>query len=262
MPHQPTPARPSTNGIHRESAPAQRASPAISAAYDAPARCLIGVLPGEGIGPEVTGAALRVLEAVSEVTGLDAEVRFGGAIGRDAEREHGRALSDGVVAFMEGVFADGGAVFAGAAGGRFVYDTRKHFDLFCKVSPIVPSPALRDASRIKAAFLRGVDLLVVRENIGGLYQGEWAENGRAGQRTARHAYTYDEGDVRRVITVAVRLAKQRRGVLHTVGKTDGAPTINALWRDVGAEVAAAEGVELVELDADLAVYHLLQHAQQ
>lgn len=240
----------------------KRCCTAIGEAYDQPARCLVGVLRGEGIGPEVTGAALRVLEAVSKVTGMEVEVRIGGAVGRDANRERTSGLSNGVIAFIEEIFASGGAVLAGAAGGRFVYDARKRFDLFCKISPILPSPALSNAGRFKPEFLRDVDLLVVRENMGGLYQGEWTNGvGHAGQRIAHHAYTYDERDVRRIITVAARLAVQRRGNLCTVGKTDGAPTISALWHDVAAEVAAEHGVTLVELDADLAVFHLLQYAR-
>lgn len=261
----PTPSRPAHEHtrIQHPSSPSQRFCTTIGDAFEPPARCLIGVLPGEGIGPDVTGAALRVLEAVADVTGLEVEVRYGGAIGRDAERKHGQALSDEVEAFIETVFDEGGAVFAGAAGGRFVYDTRRRFDLFCKISPIAPSPALRHAGRLKPAFLDNVDLLVVRENLGGLYQGTWsAENGHAGRRAARQTYTYAEADVRRVIEVAARLAAQRRGLLHTVGKTDGVPTISALWHDVAVDVASAHGIDLIELDADLAVYHLIQHARE
>src|SRR3954471_19011938 len=76
-----------------------------------PARRIVAVLPGEGIGPEVVAAALRVLSAV-EASGADApfDVRTGGPIGRDAELLSGRALTDEVVEFCADAFQAGGAV--------------------------------------------------------------------------------------------------------------------------------------------------------
>src|SRR6478672_5826300 len=103
----------------------------------APAGALtVGVLPGEGIGPEVISVALSVLSAIEAANGARFEVRTGGAIGHDAERRTGRPLSDEVSAFCEDVFGKGGAILAGPGGGRFVYDLRKRFDLFCKLSPV------------------------------------------------------------------------------------------------------------------------------
>ena len=102
---------------------------------------VVGMLEGEGIGPEVMAAARSVLAAVEASLGHRFEVRSGGAIGDEAESLGGRALSDEVVEFCDKVFADGGAVLAGPGGGRFVYDLRKRFDLFCKLSPVQRSGA-------------------------------------------------------------------------------------------------------------------------
>ena len=96
---------------------------------------LIGVLRGEGIGPEVTRAALEVLDAVTPHTGLAIEICEGGRIGREAEQIFGISLPEDVIEFCESVFARGGAIFHGAGGGRFVYELRKCFDLFFKISP-------------------------------------------------------------------------------------------------------------------------------
>src|SRR5215471_4640361 len=82
----------------------------------------LGILLGEGIGPEVIDAALRVLSATGRVVRERLEVRFGGPIGRDAEVLYGRALTTDTSDFCESVFAAGGAVLAGPGGGRFVYD--------------------------------------------------------------------------------------------------------------------------------------------
>src|SRR5262245_8876513 len=97
---------------------------------------LIGVLPGEGIGPEVVAAALDVLKAIAPRTGLAIEISEGGLIGRAAERISGTSLPEDVIQFCENVFERGGAILHGAGGGRFVYELRKRFDLFFKISPL------------------------------------------------------------------------------------------------------------------------------
>jgi nicotinamidase-related amidase len=133
---------------------------------------VIGVLTGEGIGPEVVGCALDVLSAVESVTGRKFTVEFGAPIGREAERGGGKVLPDEVIEFCRGIFARGGAVLSGPGGGRYVYDLRRVFDLFCKLSPLKVSDDLAGANRMKAEHVRGVDILMVRENASGLYQGK------------------------------------------------------------------------------------------
>ncbi len=122
----------------------------------------LGVLPGEGIGPEVVGVAMRVLELLRELWGLPIEVSFGGAIGIEADQGNGITLTEAVADFCRSIFSWGGAIFAGSGGGRFVYDSRRRFGLFCKLNPIRTLAGLSPT--------RVVDLLVVRENLGGLYQ--------------------------------------------------------------------------------------------
>jgi 3-isopropylmalate dehydrogenase len=218
----------------------------------------IGVLPGEGIGPEVTNAALRVLSAI-DGRGPRFEVRRGGPIGREAELLAGRALPDEVAGFCEAVFADGGAVLAGAGGGRFVYDLRKRFDLFCKFSPLRPRPELEAAGRLKPECVRGVDVLLVRENVGGVYMGEWREHARSGDgRVAEHAFSYCERHVRRVLEAAAAVAVRRSGRLAVTIKESGVPGVSALWRELAEEVGSRSGVEARCLDIDLASYLLVQ----
>jgi 3-isopropylmalate dehydrogenase len=222
-----------------------------------PERLVVGALPGEGIGPEVVGAALEVLAAVA-TGGARFEVWRGGPIGRDAEMISGRALTDEVFGFCTGVFEAGGAVLAGAGGGRFVYDLRRRFDLFCKLSPLKPVDALRDAGRLKAQGLEGVDVLIVRENSGGEYFGQWRESRDARGRVSHHAFEYGEGEVLRLVETAARLAASRTGRLAVVVKDAGLPAVSALWRDVAAQAAAREGVALRVVDIDLVAYLLLQ----
>jgi 3-isopropylmalate dehydrogenase len=224
------------------------------------ARALIGVLPGEGIGPEVVGAALEVLEAVRSAGGGDFEIRSGGtmSIGRDAELMSGRALTEEVAAFCAGVFADGGAVLCGPGGGRFVYDLRRRFDLFCKISPLKPVGCLLEAGPLKARCVDGVDILIVRENVGGVYQGDWRETAHERDgRVCEHAFRYSESQVRRLVDAAASLAARRRGKLAVVVKDGGIPTVSALWRDLGREAASRAGVAATFVDIDLAAYRLV-----
>jgi 3-isopropylmalate dehydrogenase len=224
------------------------------------ARALVGVLPGEGIGPEVTRAALGALEAVRAGGGADFEIRSGGTlpIGRDAELMTGRALTDEVAAFCDGVFEGGGAVLCGPGGGRFVYDLRRRFDLFCKISPLKPAACLLEAGRLKSRCVEGADILIVRENVGGVYQGDWRETAHERDgRVCEHAFRYSETQVRRLLDAAARLAAGRRRRLAVVVKDGGIPTVSALWRDVGREAAARAGVEATFVDIDLAAYRLV-----
>jgi 3-isopropylmalate dehydrogenase len=222
----------------------------------------IGVLPGEGVGPEVIAAALAVLSAAEE-GGSRFAVRTGGPIGRDAEVLSGRSLTEEVSGFCEEVFGAGGAVLCGPGGSRFVYDLRRRFDLFCKLSPLRPFPALHDAGRLKGSSVDGADILIVRENTGGEYLGEWDEilDPKRG-RFCRHSFHYAEEHVRRLVSVAAELAASRRKKLTVVIKDGGLPTVSALWRDLGREAAAASDVELRVLDIDLTAYLLIQEPLQ
>jgi 3-isopropylmalate dehydrogenase len=219
----------------------------------------VGVLEGEGVGPDVIACALHVLSALSSVCGRRFQVEFGGAVGRKAEAQRGEALPREVIEFCEDVFSRGGAILSGAAGGRFVYDLRRKFDLFCKLSPVIVPDAPLHAGRIKPDHLRSVDILVVRENASGVYQGRWAEsNSPTAGRVAEHSFSYTEAQVRRILTVAARIAKRRGGEMAVVYKAAGVPTVSALWRDCAAAVAATVGVRCSLLDADYAAFRLVQ----
>ena len=223
---------------------------------------VIGVLPGEGIGPEVTECALRVLSAVEAVSGEKFEVEFGEAIGRDAERECGKVLPAGVIDFCGRIFGRGGAILNGPGGGRYVYDLRREFGLFCKLSPIKTHEVLSGANRLKPEHVRGVDILMVRENSSGLYQGEWRSGADPSGRVAGHSFSYSEADVRRILRVAARLARSRRGDLTVVYKEAGVPAISELWRDCAVEIAAHAGVRCSMLDIDHISYRLIQHPRE
>ena len=220
---------------------------------------LIGVLAGTGIGPEVVGASLEVLQAAAQALNLKFEIRHGGLIGEDAIAEHGQWLPEETATFCADIFQRGGAILNGPGGGRYVYDLRRRFDLFCKFVPVRPAPELARAGKISPQFLQNVDLLIVRDNTGGVYQGQWGERATVKGRVAEHSFQYSEAEVQRITGVAARAAAARRGRLHLIIKDGGVPTVSALWRDVGGTVAKRHGVAAKFMNIDLAAYELIQH---
>src|SRR5579871_6295037 len=169
----------------------------------------IVVLPGDGIGPEVTAAGLELLAAVAEV---DAEEHLFGGAAIDA---HGVALTDEVLAACHG--AD--AVLLGAVGGpkwdttdpakprpeQGLLGVRKGLGLFANLRPVRAIPALHDASPLREERIAGTDLLVVRELTGGIYFG--AKSRSAGDASDLCVYTVEE--IERIVRVAFRAARRR-----------------------------------------------------
>ncbi|MCK6461227.1 MAG: isocitrate/isopropylmalate family dehydrogenase [Planctomycetes bacterium] len=210
------------------------------------------MLEGEGVGPEVVAVSLRLLGALESAGSPKVEARMG-----PSDRGF-----DAAADFCGATFSEGGPVLSGPFGGRFVYDLRRRFDLFCKLSPLRPSPALFAASRLKREAIEGTDIVVVRDNAGGIYQGQWGERSTPAGRTAEHSFSYSERDVRRILAVGARLAATRRRRMAVIGKPGGIPSVSRLWCDCAADAARATGVEASNLDVDYAAYRLIQHAQE
>lgn len=219
----------------------------------APARSIIGLLPGDGIGPEVVGAARRVLEEIERHEACRFEIR---------EAPLGESgLSAAMIEFFSETFRDHGAVLCGAKGGRFVYELRAHFDLYCKFVPLCPQVALHGSGVLRPEATEGVDVLIIRENTGGLYLGDYGFKVREGERRAYHGFEYSESQVARIIRVAVAAAQRRRGRLCVVTKPGGVPSISALWAEQAGLGANGSGVELRFLEVDTAAYQLLAEAR-
>ena len=223
---------------------------------------VVGVLEGEGIGPEVIGIALQLLQILEKTRGLKFSLSFGGAIGVTAKTRDGQPLPDDIIAFCQNIFAQGGAILNGPGGDRYVYDLRVQFDLFCKLSPLRVSPELVNSGRMKPESVRDVDILLVRENVSGFYQGKWSENVTPEGAVASQTCTYSEKEVRRIVQVAAHLAQTRRGHLSVVVKDGGVPTLSKLWRDCAVEIARETNIEYSILNVDYAAYKLIQHAHE
>jgi 3-isopropylmalate dehydrogenase len=223
----------------------------------------ITVLGGDGIGPEVTGAAVRVLEAVATTFGH--EFTFAGAlIGGAAIDATGSPLPPRTVDACR----SGDAVLLGAVGGpkwsdpaarvrpeQGLLELRQALGLFANLRPVRTMESVLDASPLKAEVIRGVDIMVVRELTGGIYFGRKT-------RTALEAEdvcSYSAREVERVTRTAGRLAMERRRRIVSVDKANVLET-SRLWRSVVERVIAEEfpTVALEHMLVDAAAMHLLR----
>jgi 3-isopropylmalate dehydrogenase len=222
----------------------------------------IVVLAGDGVGPEVTSQALRVLAAAAERFDLDLEFEDA-LIGGAAYDAAGSPLPEATVEACKASTA----VLLGAVGGakwdgipvpmrpeQGLLGIRKALGLFANLRPVATIPELAAASPLKPEKLRGVDILVIRELTGGIYFGKR-------NRTATAAFDtceYSVGEIERVCRVAAKLAMARRRKITSVDKANVLDT-SRLWRDVATRVFREEFPELqVEhLLVDAAAMHLL-----
>lgn len=210
----------------------------------------IAVVDGEGIGPAIIAASLDVLGAAVGVTGTNVEIRrIGPLVERD---EYGLTLDSATQQDYESVFSNSVPILHGPAGGRFVYQLRDTFGLAVKHTPILPWAELSNASIVDSRRAIGADILIVRDNSGGLYQGEFTSD----PSTATHTAVYTVNQVERVITSAIEAAQRRRGVLTVVTKPGGVPSISRIWRET-AERLVPESLELEFLEIDNACFQVL-----
>jgi 3-isopropylmalate dehydrogenase len=226
-------------------------------------QALIAVIAGDGIGAEVTAEAVRALERVA--------VRFGhtfnfepALLGGAAIDATGEALPAATLALCRR--AD--AILLGAVGGpkwsdpnakvrpeQGLLQLRKALGLFANLRPVVPHPAVLEASPIKAHLLEGVDIMVVRELTGGIYFGDKQRSATDAMDVCRYSVT----EIERVVRLAATLARARRRKLTSVDKANVLET-SRLWRSVVARVLPAEFPEVgfEHMLVDSAAMHLLR----
>jgi len=230
-------------------------------------RAKIVVLPGDGIGPEVTAQAVRVLEAVARKGGhaFEFEERLMGGCSIDA---HGTALTDEVLRACQA----SSAVLLGAVGGpkwddptakvrpeQGLLGLRKGLGVFANLRPVKVHPALLDSSPLKPDRLQGVDILVIRELTGGLYFGQPKGRDRTpkGER-AVDTLEYHDFEVRRVVELAFRLARARRKRVTSVDKANVLES-SRLWRQIATQIGQSNpDVALEHILVDTAAMKLVQ----
>ncbi len=225
-------------------------------------KATIAILPGDGIGPEVSAAAVQVLEKVAGRFGH--EFKFPeAAIGGSAIDATGNPLPE---ATLE-VCRNADAVFLGAVGGPKWSDPamkvtpeqgllriRAELGVFANLRPVRTHPALHHIAPVKAHLLEGVDLMVVRELTGGIYFGEK-------HRDDEYAFDkceYKVSEIERIVRMACDLAMSRRRKLTSVDKSNVLET-SKLWRATTNRIVKADypDLELEHLLVDAAAMHLL-----
>ena len=216
----------------------------------------IAVVPGDGIGAEITAAADKVLKAVDAkyALGLTYETRDAGGTAYD---RYGTPLPEETLAACQ---ASDGVLF-GAVGGpkwddvspelrpeRAILGLRKGLGLYANLRPVKVADALVEHSPLRPELVCGVDLVIVRELIGGIYFGEKCESEQVdGAERAWDMENYSVPEVERIARLAFETARLRRGAVTSVDKANVLAT-SRLWRRTVTALASEYG--------DVALSHL------
>jgi 3-isopropylmalate dehydrogenase len=229
------------------------------------------ILPGDGIGPEVMDATLRVLGWFGK-RGLAYETEEA-LVGGIAYEKLGRSDPDETMAKAKA--AD--VVLLGAVGGpqwdnlpfhqkpeRGLLRARQDMQVFANLRPALCFDALKDASTLKPEIVSGLDILIVRELMGGVYFGEPKETTDLpdGQKRAVDTQVYTTSEIDRICRVAFELARVRSKKLASAEKSNVMMT-GVLWRQVVTEVAKDyPDVQLTHILADNCAMQLVRNPKQ
>tara|TARA_E500000331_G_scaffold208869_1_gene200247 strand:- start:4732 stop:5874 length:1143 start_codon:yes stop_codon:yes gene_type:complete len=224
----------------------------------------IAILAGDAIGPEIMAQAVRVFDVLSEHRDLGFEL-VPAAFGAAAYFEHGKAFPDETKQICDGM----DAILKGPVGLSHeesakipvdeqpergaILPLRARYDTFANFRPITLTKDMAHFSPLKSEIIGdGIDILLIRELVGGLYFGE-KERGinDAGKRYVRESLDYDEDLVRRVLIVGFEQARSRKGILHNIHKSNVLMS-SVFWNEILDEVHADY--------ADVEVRHMLVDA--
>ena len=227
----------------------------------------ICVLPGDGIGPEITAEAVRVLKALGLKFEMEEALLGGGAVD---------ATGNPYPEATQKLAREADAVLLGAVGGpkwdalpreqrpeRGLLGIRKDLNLFANLRPAILYPELANASTLKPEVVAGLDILIIRELTGDIYFGQprgvREENG---ERVGFNTMVYSESEIRRIGHVAFQAAQKRNKKLCSVDKMN-VLECTQLWRDVMIEIAHDyPDVELSHMLVDNAAMQLVKAPKQ
>ena len=229
------------------------------------------LLPGDGIGQEVTASAGRILEKIVHLEGVEIEL-LEGLIGGAAIDSAGDPLPKETLELAK----ECDAVLLGGVGGpkwddlpteekpeKGLLRIRQELDLFANLRPALLFPPLSSASSLKPELVENLDILILRELTGGIYFGEprgveLRENERVGFNTL----VYSEGEIERIARVGFELAEKRSGKVCSVDKAN-VLEVSQLWREVVNDIAVDyPGVELSHMYVDNAAMQLVRQPKQ
>ena len=231
------------------------------------------VLPGDGIGPEVVGETLRVVDWMAKRRSVSFDVEEG-LVGGAAYDAHGTALTDETM--TDAMHAD--AVLFCAVGGpkyddlpfelkpeRGLLRLRKEMDLFANLRPAMVFDALADASSLKKELVSGLNIMILRELTGGVYFGEprGIETLPDGRRRGINTQVYTTDEIQRVARVGFELAQKRDNRLMSVEKANVMES-GLMWREEVTKIGAEEypDVNLNHMYADNCAMQLVRAPKQ
>ena len=231
----------------------------------------ICVLPGDGIGPEITAQAVRVLKALDLKFEMEEALLGGCAVD---------ATGNPFPEATQKAALDADAVLLGAVGGpkwdvlpreqrpeRGLLGIRKLLGLFANLRPAVLYPELANASTLKPEVVSGLDILILRELTGDIYFGQprgidTREIDGVRQRVGVNTMIYSENEIRRIGRMAFEAARKRKRKVCSVDKMNVLETTQ-LWRDVMNELAPEyPDVELTHMLVDNAAMQLVRAPKQ
>jgi 3-isopropylmalate dehydrogenase len=205
----------------------------------------VTALPGDGIGPEVIDEAVRVLDEVAAAFGHEFACTRKDIGGAALKSSKDPLPNDTLQACLSS-----GAILLGAVGGPS-FDSfpshlrpesgllrlRRELGVFANLRPATCYPSLEDCSPLRPEIVKGTDILIVRELLGGIYYGEpRLIQGSTGDRTATDTMRYTEKEIERVAHIAFDLARSRRRNLVSVDKAN-VLDCSRLWRDVVTRIS-------------------------
>lgn len=231
-------------------------------------KCTIAVLPGDGVGPEVTAEAVKTLEAVGRKFKHTFEAKIG-YVGGNAIDRFGVPLPKQTIDTAK----ESDAILFGAVGGPKWDSTtakvrpedgilaiRKSLGLFANIRPVKAYPQLLESSPLKASVAKNVDMVIIRELTGGLYFGKPKKRWETSRgRRAVDTMSYSEKEVVRILRIGFELARQRKKKLTSIDKFNVLET-GRLWREIADEMAGKyPDVELEHVLVDNAAMQLVRN---
>lgn len=229
------------------------------------------VLSGDGIGNEIIAQALKVIDYLNNNNNLKMNV-VKGLIGGSAYDETGSPLPEETLKLAK----NSDSILLGAVGGykwesldrdlrpeKGLLKLRSEMDLFANLRPAILYPELVNASSLKKEIISGLDLMIVRELVGGIYFG--SPRGveiKNGQRFGYNTATYFEEEISRIAHCAFQIAQKRNKRVCSVDKSN-VLEVCELWREVMEEVAKEyRDVELSHIYVDNAAMQLVKDPKQ
>ena len=229
------------------------------------------ILPGDGIGTEIVDQAIKVINSLNANSNLGMSLVYG-LLGGIAYDETGSPLPDETIKIAKSC----DSILLGAVGGpkweslerslrpeRGLLGIRSEFGLFSNLRPAILYPQLASASSLKAEIVSGLDLMIVRELVSGIYFGEprGLEN-RNGERFGINSATYYESEIARIGHSAFQIAQKRGKRLCSVDKAN-VLEVSELWREVMEEISVHyPDVILSHMYVDNAAMQLVKDPKQ